>query len=63
MVSPSYVEKSKCAREKHHMDDDNEDLKSLERELDKWNHSLELGHAMLTVINTVLLVYLISKLT
>lgn len=68
MVSPSYAEKSLEAREKHHMDDaDNEkfddDLKCLEHKLDRWNHSLELGHAIFTLINTILLVYLIAKLT
>ena len=68
MVSPSYADKSREARDKHHMDDEenqkfDNDLKCLERKLDRWNHSLELGHAMFTLLNTILLVYLIAKLT
>jgi len=63
MVPPSYVERSKCARTKHHMDDDfDKDLKDLEKQLDGWNHTLELGHAIFTLLNTILLVYLIAKL-
>jgi len=68
MVSPSFADKSRAERNKHHMDDDDnqkfdEDLKRIENKLDKWNHSLEFGHALLTILNTILLVYLITKLT
>lgn len=68
MVSPSYADKSREARDKHHMDDEqnqqfDEDLKHLEKKLDRWNHTLELGHALFTLLNTILLVYLIAKLT
>jgi len=68
MISPSYAEKSREARAKYHMDDEDnqkfdQDLKCLERKLDRSNHSLELGHAVFTLINTILLVYLIAKLT
>lgn len=68
MIPPSYAQKSLDARNKHHMDDDenkkfDHELKCLERKLDRWNHTLELGHALFTVLNTILIVYLIAKLT
>lgn len=64
MVSPSYAHKSSDARKKHHLDDEfNDNLKNFEKDLDKWNHTLELVHVGLTILNTILIVYIISKLS
>tara|TARA_B100000085_G_C18136538_1_gene347571 strand:- start:119 stop:313 length:195 start_codon:yes stop_codon:yes gene_type:complete len=64
MIPPSYAQKSDEARKKYHMDDDFEsNLKDIEDKLDRWDHSMELGHAIFTLLNTALLIYLILKLT